>query len=108
MRIDKYIVISATKRYSYSSLSPHIKLVERTPTLKGNEVALRLQIEIPDAFFQRPILDAKFQIPKDAVPTVTISPEMIGDIEKLVKEKVGLDIHIGLVEHPEEKPQHER
>lgn len=104
MKIDKYLVITGTpSRYSYGSPRASVKLVERTPSLKGNEVALHLNIDVPDEFFKRPTLRADISVPKDAVPEVTITTDMADNIEKLIKETVGLEVSVSVVEHPKEE-----
>jgi hypothetical protein len=105
MVITKYLVISATQRNSYSSLTPHMKIVEKVPTLKGNEISLRLNINIPDAVFKRPKLEADFKVPEQAVQKLTITPDMVTNMEKIVKENIGMDVKISVIEHPEEAKQ---
>lgn len=102
MLIDKYLVIEAKKsRYSY--FSPRVRLVERAPSLSGSEVGVRLRIEIPDAFFKRPILTAEMTIPDTAVPTINITPEITTNIEEIIKERTGLDMVISIVPYKEEE-----
>lgn len=102
MKIEKYLVIGAEKsRYGY--LKEKVELRERVPTLKGNQVSLRLQITIPDAVFKRPQLEASLVVPDTAIAPLNISPEMTDNISKIVKETTGLTIAVKVVEHEEEK-----
>ncbi len=101
MKIDKYIVVSATPSRWGSSFLPKLKMVERKPTLEGNEVALRLNIELPDALFKRPTLEATFKIDERMAPKVEITQEVVSNIENLIKENIGMNIHVQLVEHEE-------
>lgn len=104
MRIDKYLVVKG-KKNRYSGLSAQVRLVEREPSLAGDEVAVRVLIEIPDAFFKRPTLLAEMKIPDEAVPTIKLTPEVTDNVEKLIKEGTGLEMKVSLVPYKEEEPQ---
>ncbi len=102
MLIEKYLVISATKN-RYGSYGSSIRLVEKVPTLKGNEISLRLKLNIPNAVFERPQLTAEMTVPDNAVSKIAITPEVADNIEKIIKEATGLTINVTVAEHPEEK-----
>ncbi len=104
MWIEKYLVISASKS-RYGSLSPSVSIKERSPSLKGNEIALKLQIEIPNEMFTRPTLEVKMKIPTEAIPRTSITPEITSNIEKIIKEQTNLNIVVSVVEHEEEKEE---
>jgi hypothetical protein len=101
MILDKYIVIEG-KESRYGSLSLTARMVERVPKLKGNEVALRLAIDLPKALFTRPTLEARMTIPDEAVPTIEITPEVTDNISKIIRESTGLTMSVNVV--PFEKP----
>lgn len=103
MNITKYLVVSATKsRYGNGFSTSKVELKEREPTLAGNEVAVRLNIEIPDAFFARPTLEAKLAIPAEAVPKSKITTSVTDNVEKLIKSATGLDFKVRIIEQAEE------
>lgn len=101
MRIQKYLVISAL-RGRYGGFTPKVELKEREPKLEGNEVAVSLSIEVPDAFFKRPTLEATLSIPEAAVPALRIHPSTIENTERLIRDATGLTMKVSLV--PQEKP----
>ncbi len=107
MIIEKYLVISATKRNKWSSFNPKIKIMERVPTLKGNEVSLRLKLELPDAMFERPQLEATMSVPIDAVPEIKITSDVTDNIEKIIKETIGLTMNVSVIEQPKEEKEAE-
>ncbi len=107
MTITKYLIISASKHYSYGSYKAKVRLAERVPTLKGNEVSLRLQLELPDAMFERPQLEAKMSVPVDAVPEIKITSDVTDNIEKIIKETIGLTMNVSVVEQPEDNKEEE-
>ena len=86
----------------------HVVLRDREPKLKGNEISLRLLLEIPEAVFKRPKLEAKMTIPEQVIPKNLVTPDVQTNIEKIIKESTGLDIHVGLIEHEDKKDEQER
>lgn len=106
MTITKYLVISATKS-RYGGLVGKVRMVERVPTLKGNEVSLRLSLELPNAMFERPQLEAKMEVPEEAVPEITITPEVTENIQKIIKETIGLNMVVSVIEQPKEEGEQE-
>lgn len=95
MKIDKFLIINHRG---------NITVRERTPSLKGNEIAVRLVLEVPNALFERPTLVAKMEIPEKAVPKSTITPTIATNIENIIKEATGLTMHVDIVEHTQEQP----
>jgi len=97
------MILTGSKRNSWSSPTiSKIEIRERKPTLNGNQVALRMILDIPSALFERPVLEAKMVIPEAAVPQSNITVEVTTDIEKIIKERTGLDLKVNVV--PFEKP----
>lgn len=96
MRLDKYIVVEGRKN-RYEQITLYSRMVEKTPKLKGNEIALRLSIDLPKALFTRPTLEAKMTIPDEVVPTVEISPEVTANIEEIIKQSTGLTMSVNVV-----------
>jgi len=84
-------------------------MVERIPKLKGNQVALRLEIDLPRALFTRPTLQARMVIPDEAVPAVKISPEVTDNISRIIKESTGLTMSVNVIpfESVEQTPKQE-
>lgn len=76
---------------------------EREPKMAGNEIALRFELNVPDALFGRPTLKAVMKIPEDAVPKTSITPEITDNIGKIIKEVTGLEMHISVIPHEEEE-----
>lgn len=94
MTIQKYLVIN--NRGS-------ARIVERVPALKGNEVAMRLELSLPDELFQRPIVKASISIPKTAVPQVKLDATVTDNVQRIIQEVTGLEMHVTVVEAVEEK-----
>lgn len=102
MIIRKYLIISAQKS-RYGGLREKTRLAERVPTLEGNEISLRLELDIPDAVFQRPQLEARMTIPDTAVKDINITPDITDNISQIIKEATGLTMVVSVIKQEEEK-----
>lgn len=94
MIVDKYLVIAK---------NGSVVIREREPRLSGNEIALRLRMEVPDGLFQRPVLLANMVVPEAAVPKGKVNVMMTDNIEKIIKEATGLTMRVTVEEQEEEK-----
>lgn len=70
------------------------------PQISMNEIALYLDIELPDALFMRPQLQAKITIPPDTAPQ-TIEAQVMDNCRDAIEKATGLPVRISLV--PPEK-----
>lgn len=94
MIVDKYLVINN---------KGSVTVREREPRLAGNEIALRLRMEVPGAMFERPRLYAEMKIPAEAVPKGKITTEVTDNVEKIIKEATGLNMVVSVVDHKDEE-----
>jgi hypothetical protein len=75
-----------------------IAIRERPPRLSSNEIAVKLELDLPNALFERPTLLARMKIPTEAVPKTKLTPAITDNVEKLIREATGLEMRITLVE----------
>jgi hypothetical protein len=102
MIIDKYLVITA-KEGRYGGFTGSARLVEKSPKLRGDEISLRLKLDVPDAFFQRPQLEASISVPATEMQKSKITTAVADNVEKVIKAVTGLTMSVSIVEHPEEE-----
>lgn len=72
---------------------PSVRLTAKKPSLARHEVAVKVEIELPDHLFQRPALTAKVSVPPGAAAP-QISVDMQQAITDLVRDNLGLILHI--------------
>lgn len=94
MIIQKYLIIN---------YRGNVRLAEREPKMMGNEVALRLAIELPNQLFVRPILEASMKVPAEAVPKTKINTTVTDNIQKIIKEAIGLNMVVSIIEQPKDE-----
>ncbi|HET8550941.1 MAG TPA: hypothetical protein VFM97_00510 [Gammaproteobacteria bacterium] len=97
MKDSCYLVMSMKdKRYPGKGLS--IRLTRHTPSLDRNEIALSVSIDLPEALFRRPALQASIAVPEDAVSAPTIDADVVENIRELASEHLGVDLAISVVD----------
>lgn len=69
MILGAYLVIKRTTSY-YHRHNYTYRITKEKPSLSADEIALYLQIDVPDAFFNRQIPTLKIDLPKDAIMTI--------------------------------------
>lgn len=91
MKINNYLIITNIG---------NIIVRKNFTRLKGNEIAVNLVIDIPDAMFQRPVVKAEIVIPVEAVPVTKIDSNITDNIKEIIKTTTGLEMHVSVVEFP--------
>lgn len=96
MLITTYLKVTKSK-HRYGSKGS-VKLFTKKPSCASNEVALRLEINLPDALFDRPEFKVQLHVdPKDVGtlnPSVTIDTK---DIAKILRDSLGVNVLVSTV-----------
>lgn len=77
------------------------RLTKGRPSLYADEISMQLNMELPDALFRKPRLEASIKIPEEAVQTEVINSDVTDNISEAIKSSTGLDVVIRIV-NPEE------
>ena len=93
MKKDFYLVVSNRGA---------MRVVKNTPGLDWNEVAIKMNLEIPDEVFNRPQLSATVKIPDGIVKTKVVEAEIIDNIQEVIKQCEGVNINLTIVESKED------
>lgn len=93
MTISKYIVINSRGG---------AKITGREPRLNANEISLRIYLEVPNAMFERPRLEAIMKVPVEAIPRAKITTSLSDNVEKLIKQATGLTMKVNIIDQKEE------
>lgn len=71
------------------------------PSLKFDELAVRINLEVPDQLFVRPTIEARLEI-KD-VPNNAYNPSIIIDTADLIEQQTGAKINFTVVNELDKK-----
>lgn len=78
-----------------------IKGVRKTkPDLAYNEIACRLQLDIPKELFERPQIEASLKI--DNIPNNAYNPEIILNTKDLIEQQTGAKIDFKILQAKED------
>lgn len=78
-----------------------IKGVRKTkPDLAYNEIACRLQLDIPKELFERPQIEASLKI--DNIPNNAYNPEIILNTKDLIEQQTGAKINFKILQAKED------
>jgi len=70
--------------------------------LDWNEIAVKLEIDIPNELFKKPILEARIEVGKDIVPKPQ-PYELILNTKELIEQSTGAQINFKVLPYDEEK-----
>lgn len=90
MKLSGYLVVRQPKGWR----TPTAKFVVKKPAIDSNEIAIKIECNIPDELFTRPQLKFIIDIPKEAVHQKEISAEVVGNIKELIQQNTGLEIKL--------------
>lgn len=87
-----YLVINSRGR---------VKATRHKPPLAMDEVAVRIQMNLPEMLFARPQLQASLTVKEDAVSPHVITPEVLISTKELLERGTGMSVELRVV--PPEK-----
>jgi len=93
MNMTRYLIVGYKKWGKGNA-----KLSAKSPSLKAHEIAIKLNLDIPDDLFLKPALEADIFIPKESVVAGKIDTEIIEDIKKTVEDGLGIQMHVSLIQ----------
>lgn len=91
--LEGYIIVKPKGYYGLSA-----RLTSRTPALSKDEVAIKLDICVPDALFKRPQIQAKVVVPEDAVTAPVLNAAVLDNVREVLQQQTGMDVSVSLVE----------
>ena len=71
------------------------------PSLGWNEIAVAVNMEVPDELFKRPTISATIKI--EDVPLMEFNPEIIVSTKELIEQQTGAKINFTVEYREEEK-----
>lgn len=105
MEANFWVKIEANKRHNRWN-SGAVEVRKQKPATKANEVAVRITLNIPDAYFETPELSARISVPESAVNKTLITPEVQTNIGNLISQQLGVKVHIS-ADDPDKTPEDE-
>jgi len=79
-----------------------IRTRKTKPSLDWNEVAIKLNLELPDALFQKPHLEASVVIPQEAAVNDILTANVVANTKEAIESATGLKFVVSVVKEEEE------
>ena len=73
-----------------------IRAVKSYRELQFNEIAVQVNLEVPDQLFRKPVVSADIVVPEDAVQTPEISAEVTENIKEAIETATGVEVKISI------------
>lgn len=81
-----------------------IRGVRKTkPDLKWDEVACRIELNVPDSLFERPQLEATIKVKEELLSPNYINPELIINTKELIEQQTGAKIDMKVISYSKEE-----
>lgn len=74
------------------------RVTKTKPGLDWDEVTIKLNLNIPDALFDRPRLEASITIPEEVVKTEVLSADVVENVQEAIKTATGLEMKISVIQ----------
>lgn len=74
------------------------RLTAGKPGLDWDEVTIQLSIDLPDALFKRPRLEANITVPDEAAASETINAVVSDNVQEAIEQATGLTFSVAIVE----------
>ncbi len=78
------------------------RITSSKPGIHWDEISIFLEINLPNALFDKPRLEAKINIPDEAAFQEPITSEVIENVQEAIKTATGLTFSINVIEEEKE------
>jgi len=92
MKLQKWITINSRGS---------ARITKGRPALDADEIAMMLDISLPDALFRKPRLEARIDIPEEAAQAEVITSEVVGNVQEAIESATGLTVVVNVVKEEE-------
>lgn len=73
------------------------RLTQSKPGLNWDEISILLDVNLPDALFKKPRLEATINIPEEAAGPDVLNSEVVENVQEAIKTATGLTFSINVV-----------
>lgn len=96
-----YIVFKAPQsgRYPYKRVLKAARILQSadtSPSLHSGEVAIRANVTLPAALFDRPVLDINIAMDGEALPDLVIDAETQEGLQEAIRAQLGQSVHVSI------------
>lgn len=103
MKISCYLKVQAKKNEYRREITDSdyfipgsLTVTKSKPNTSANEIAVKLDIEIPNSLFVKPTLNFEMTIPEDSVAIPVLNVEAQQNLAELLSEQIGQRVHLSV------------
>lgn len=74
------------------------RITKSKPGIDWDEISIHLEINLPDALFQKPRLEAKITVPDEAAASDVISSIVSDEMREAIEQTTGLTFSIAIAD----------
>ena len=105
MKFSCYLVIGAARnRYTSDSTRDDyltavgLKVTQKKPTTRGAEIAVKINLSIPNALFAKPTLEANIEVPTPDAFGPIIPADVQDNLANVLSEQLGYNVSLRVVD----------
>lgn len=74
-----------------------MRITKTQPALDWNEISILVGLELPDALFRKPMLQASIVLPEEVAMKDPITAEVVDNVAEAIKQNTGLEFNIKVI-----------
>lgn len=100
MNVTCYLVVQGKRPRFHTLGAPerrepgNVRVTKTKPNTAADELAVRLEIEIPDSLFSKPTLEARVSVPEGAGYGPAITTEVADNLADVIRQQTGLVVRL--------------
>lgn len=101
MKVECYLKVKAVKTgYTSDSLradffkASGLTVTKNKPHTDADEVAIKIEMDLPNSLFLKPALKFKVDVPEDATPVVEIDANVSSNLAEILTRELGQKVHL--------------
>ncbi len=92
MILQRYLVVGKERNRKATA-----RISIKQPALASCEIAIKLELNIPDELFTKPQLRAAINIPTGSVSAPMIEADVVDNITEIISKQLGVDLDISVI-----------
>ncbi len=92
IKANAYLVLKYNKKQGYNS-TLSVKATKNKPSTASDEIAVKIQLDVPKALFTKPAYEAHLTIDESSAPTMVIA-DLKNNIEEVLRERLNLSVSV--------------
>lgn len=108
MNIECWLKVRAVRsRYTQDKRNPDfytptdLKVLKSKPSTRSDEIAVKINLSIPNALFEKPVIEFRVKIPESAATLPTLEADITDDLAVRLEEQLGQRVHLTISSEPD-------